>query len=714
MKVMIVDDSISARKLLHITFEQYGCTIIEAQDGKEGFDLAALHKPDIIISDGLMPRMDGFQLLRALKTDPVLKPIPFILYTSAYTGEKEAELARSLGAEAVVEKGTKPEHLWEKVCDVIKDRDACHKTSAHQAVDESNEQYLGEYSQIVATKLEETVKELEAEHALRTQAEEMIQKRLVVLTQPMEGGKITFEELFNIDDVQRLQDEFAMATGVASIITHTDGTPLTAPSNFTNLCSEIIRKTEKGRANCFKSDAAIGRHHPEGPIVQPCLSGGLWDAGAGITVGGQHIANWLIGQVRDEAQTEEKMRAYAREIGVDEASFMKAFLEVPAMSRARFERIAKVLFTFANQLSTTAYQNILQARYITERNTAVETLHLQTVELGHEVEERQRTQESLQEQAALLEEEIEKRQEAQCELEELNEQLELRVQERTSELIKRNAEVQRAYEDLKRVQAQLLQQDKMASIGQLAAGVAHEINNPIGFIISNLGSLGKYVEKLVAYLDADEKLLAGCDPAIGKIAAQERQKHKVDYIRKDLPNLIAETSDGAQRVRQIVQDLKSFSRVDGAEFVHADINEGLDSTLSIAWNELKYKATVTKDYGQLPQLWCNPGQLNQVFLNILVNASHAIVGHGEIRITTREEGGSVRIDISDTGGGIPPESVKRIFDPFFTTKEVGKGTGLGLSIAYDIVVNKHGGRIDATSEIGKGTTFSIMLPMKSE
>jgi hypothetical protein len=125
----------------------------------------------------------------------------------------------------------------------------------------------------------------------RKRAEEMIQKGLVALTQPMEGGKITFEELFNIDDVQRLQDEFAMATGVASIITHADGTPLTVPSNFTKLCSEIIRTTEKGRANCYKSDAALGRHHPEGPIVQPCLSGGLWDAGAGITVGGQHIAN---------------------------------------------------------------------------------------------------------------------------------------------------------------------------------------------------------------------------------------------------------------------------------------------------------------------------------------------------------------------------------------------------------------------------------------
>jgi two-component system NtrC family sensor kinase len=178
-----------------------------------------------------------------------------------------------------------------------------------------------------------------------------------------------------------------------------------------------------------------------------------------------------------------------------------------------------------------------------------------------------------------------------------------------------------------------------------------------------------------------------------------------------MPDLIHESSDGAQRVRQIVQDLKSFSRVDGTEFANSDINVGLESTLSIAANELKYKTTVTKEYGQLPHVWCNMGQLNQVFLNILVNAAHAIVDHGEIRITTWEENGTVRVAISDTGGGIPPENVKRIFDPFFTTKEVGKGTGLGLAIAYDIIVNKHCGQIDVESEVGVGTAFTIILPI---
>jgi signal transduction histidine kinase len=254
----------------------------------------------------------------------------------------------------------------------------------------------------------------------------------------------------------------------------------------------------------------------------------------------------------------------------------------------------------------------------------------------------------------------------------------------------------------------------MASIGLLSAGVSHEINNPMGFIISNLSSLGKYVEKVTAYLDAHEKALALYDPAIRQMEAQDRQKYKIDHICKDMPDLITETSDGAQRVRQIVQDLKLFSRSDSSDGAYSDINEGVKSTLSIAWNELKYKATIVKEYGRLPQIWCNLGQLNQVFLNILVNAAHAIEDHGEIRITTWEKAEEVLIAISDTGCGIAPENAKKIFDPFFTTKEVGKGTGLGLAIAYDIVVNKHGGRIDVTSEIGKGSTFTITLPVQRE
>jgi PAS domain S-box-containing protein len=223
----------------------------------------------------------------------------------------------------------------------------------------------------------------------RKRLEAALEQRIIALTRPLgDGQRISFEELFNLPDLQRLQDEFARATGVASIITRPDGTPLTAPSNFTPLCGEIIRRTEKGRANCFRSDAALGRCHPEGPVVQTCLSGGLWDTGASIMIGGHHVANWLIGQVRDATQTEENMRAYARSIEVDEASFLNAFRAVPAMPRARFEQIAQALFTLANQLSTMAHQNIQQARFIAERDAAEARIRCMTEELEQRVIER--------------------------------------------------------------------------------------------------------------------------------------------------------------------------------------------------------------------------------------------------------------------------------------------------------------------------------------
>ena len=216
----------------------------------------------------------------------------------------------------------------------------------------------------------------------RKQGEEALSKRIVALTQPLDDtADIAFEALFNLNDIQRIQDDFSKATGVASLITQTDGTPITRPSNFCRLCIDIIRQTPRGRRNCYRSDAIIGRHHPEGPIVQPCLSGGLWDAGASITAGGRHIANWLIGQVRNEAQSEDKMREYARSIGADEETFMQAFREVPTMSRQQFENVAQGLYTMANQLSTVAYQNMQQARFITERKNQQEELRRKNEEL---------------------------------------------------------------------------------------------------------------------------------------------------------------------------------------------------------------------------------------------------------------------------------------------------------------------------------------------
>ncbi|MGD9161783.1 MAG: PAS domain S-box protein, partial [Desulfobacteraceae bacterium] len=209
----------------------------------------------------------------------------------------------------------------------------------------------------------------------RKRMAEALEKRIVALTQPLEDAEsIAFEDLFNLSDIQHLQDLYAEAFGVAALITHPDGTPITEQSNFTVLCGEIIRKTPKGIKNCNYSDAMVGKHNPAGPNIQPCLSAGLCNAGASITVGGRHIANWLIGQVRDEAQKEEEIMAYAREIGADEAAFRAAYHQVPTMSEEQFEKAAKVLFTVTKQLSMSAYQNIQQARFITQRKRAEQAL----------------------------------------------------------------------------------------------------------------------------------------------------------------------------------------------------------------------------------------------------------------------------------------------------------------------------------------------------
>lgn len=270
--------------------------------------------------------------------------------------------------------------------------------------------------------------------------------------------------------------------------------------------------------------------------------------------------------------------------------------------------------------------------------------------------------------------------------------------------------LEKAYAELKEAQLQIFQQEKMASIGQLAAGVAHEINNPMGFISSNLTTMNKYIDRLAEFIAAGDQLLAG-NAGTGELSGI-RKRLKIDYIMEDARQLIAESQDGADRVRRIVQDLKSFSRVDQTESATVNLNEALETTINIAWNEIKYVATLDRQFGDIPPVKCFPQQLNQVFLNLLVNAAHAIgENQGTITVRTWSEREDVYISVADTGCGIPAEIRQRIFEPFFTTKEVGKGTGLGLSISYDIV-RKHGGEISVESEIGHGSTFVVKLPLE--
>jgi hemerythrin-like metal-binding protein/PAS domain S-box-containing protein len=300
-----------------------------------------------------------------------------------------------------------------------------------------------------------------------------------------------------------------------------------------------------------------------------------------------------------------------------------------------------------------------------------------------------------------------------------NIQLEEQVKNRTQELIKINQALEsekdqmlRLNSQLREAQEHLLQSEKLASIGQLAAGVAHEINNPIGYINSNLGSLKNYIDNLLELVEKYEKTEAS-NTDTEQLKDIKAFKHKIDleYLKSDVLDLLDESHEGATRVKKIIQDLKDFSHQGGEDMWEwTDLHSGIESTLNIVGSELKYKATIIKEFGDLPEVKCLPHQLNQVFMNLLVNAAHAIEHEGTITIRTGTENEQVWVEISDTGKGIAPEHLSKIFDPFFTTKPVGSGTGLGLSVSYTII-KKHQGNIKLTSQLGQGTTFRIILPI---
>ncbi len=271
------------------------------------------------------------------------------------------------------------------------------------------------------------------------------------------------------------------------------------------------------------------------------------------------------------------------------------------------------------------------------------------------------------------------------------------------------------------LQSQLVQQEKMAGIGQLSAGIAHEINNPLGYTQSNLNTLKKYLAKIKFFLETlrnlESTLQTENQEAIQRLIADihaSRKKNKIDVIYDDMEDIISESISGLYRIEKIVKSLLGFSRSSiNSELEDYDLNKGLTDTLAIANNEIKYFAKVIEDLGTIPYIKAAGGSINQVLLNLILNAVHAIketAQEGILTLKTFEKDGYICCEITDNGIGIPETNFEHIFTPFFTTKPVGMGTGLGLSIAYDIIVNKHAGRIEVASELGKGTTFTISLP----
>ncbi len=448
-------------------------------------------------------------------------------------------------------------------------------------------------------------------------SEEALKKRILSLTSPKGSGEpLHLLDLFTREELQLLQDRFANATGVASLITEPDGTPITEPSNFCALC-DLIRSTEPGLRNCRVSDAEIGRLNTKSVRVQPCLSGGLWDAGTGIEVAGQHIGNWLVGQVRDESQSEEKIRSYAREIGVDEDAAAEAFSHVKPMSNEQFQKVAEAVFILAKQLSNMAYQNVLQARVIANWE---------------------------------------------------------------------GAEQERA-----KIEEQFVQAQKMESIGRLTSGIAHDFNN----------------------------LLTGITGAV--------QLAQMKVEKKDpLYETLGEINIAAMRAADLTQQLLSFSRKRVSEQQVFNLNELIHDMSRLLMRIIGENITLN-----IPQtgdveysILGYPGQVEQILVNMVVNARDAMSGGGSLTLDTvllsSEEARAlfaeelppgetwVTLIVSDSGKGIEDAVLPFIFTPFFTTKSEGKGTGLGLSTVKTIM-ERHGGTITVRTTVGSGTRFILFF-----
>ncbi|MHC1744775.1 MAG: PocR ligand-binding domain-containing protein [Syntrophobacteraceae bacterium] len=540
---------------------------------------------------------------------------------------------------------------------------------------------------------------------------------------------IAFEDLFDLQDIQRLQDLFALAFGVATLITRPDGTPITQPSNFTTLCGEIIRKTEKGSRNCNLSDAMVGRYNASGPNIQACLSAGLCNAGVAISVDGRHIANWLIGQVRSEALDEERILRYAREIDVDEATFRAAYLQVPFMPQEQFERVAEVLFVVANQISTSAYQNIQQGRLILELKRAEENLR-----------KYERIVSGSQDVMALISRD--------CTYEAVNERflaahgrLRAEVLGRTvpdimGEIVFRETIQSRIVQALagetvryeatfdfaglgrkimdityfpvfdetgqvdgvvlnardvtetRNLEEQLMQAQKLESIGTLASGVAHEINNPVNGIMN-------YAQLIMDRMVED-------DPS-----------------RELAHEIVHET----ERVATIVRNLLTFARHEKQSHSPAHLSDILSAALSLTravmrHDQIDLRLEIPDD---LPRIKCRSQQIQQVLMNLLTNARDSLnerySGYSpekKLLVSAKEiqkQGHRfIRTTVEDSGTGISLDNRGRIFDPFFTTKPKESGTGLGLSISYGIVKD-HGGDLTVESEPGVFTRFHMDLPV---
>ncbi len=566
---------------------------------------------------------------------------------------------------------------------------------------------------------------------------------------------IAFTDLFDLDAIQKLQDSFARATGVGSLITEPDGTPITRPSNFCSFCA-LIRATEAGRRNCRKSDTAIGRHNPSGPTIRPCLSAGLWDAGASITVNGRHIASWLAGQIRVETAHKPSVLAYAREIGADEQAIASAYDQVTVMPLEQFRNVCEFLFLLANILSLRAFQYLLLRNSVAEISTA----HADAKRLRNFLNNIIDSMPSIlvgvdaqglvthwnmgavsatgfdknQARGRLLADvlptlagnmgqvikAIHERKPVECDM--LQEVVDgsLRYTDiSVYPLIANGIEgaVIRVDDVTERIRIEelIIQSEKMLSIGGLAAGIAHEVNNPLAAIQGNARLLAKRL------LEDSPK-----NQTVAASSGTNFQAVKNYVLQRGIETMIKGISESSLQAGRVVSNMLGFSRKSDGSYGRHDILEILERAVNLLKNgqdseqEYHFKDILfTREYAEnLPEVYCEPTNLQQAFFNILKNGAQAMIGHfpssgraPHFVLRCSQNGAYIHVEISDNGPGMSPKILRRIFEPFFTTKGIGVGTGLGMSIAYFIIAKSLGGSLSATSVQDQGATFHADIPV---
>jgi PAS domain S-box-containing protein len=567
----------------------------------------------------------------------------------------------------------------------------------------------------------------------RCRMQNAIQKRILALTRPLnEAAEVTFEDLFDLKEIQRIQDEFSDATGVTSAIFALDGTEITEVSNTSYFCRHIIRTTPKGCANCAKSDKTLAQEFdPKAPMVKRCQSAGLWDGCIGIMIGDRHIANWTLGQVRDENHTEEQALQYAREIDADEQEFLEAFRKLPRMSGEHFKQIAQALFTLANQLATSAYQNIQQARFIADEQRRTEEHHrlstainqspeavvitgpdgiIQYVNPAFEAITGYSSKEVFGKNPSILKSGthdasfysnlwktinagkvwegrfINKRKSGELYTEEAS----ISPVKNPSGAITGYVAVKRNITEELLKEEQFRQSQKMEAVGQLAGGIAHDFNNILQAILG-------FSEILLTRLKGDSV-----------------EHHNASEIQK-----------ASKRAAELIRQLLAFSRKQPVERKRINLNAELSDAEVLLQIMLGKKVSCRFELSNdLHPIYADHSQLTQIIMNLAVNARDAMPNGGRLTLATEnitfepqaiagmpeaEPGSFVCLSVTDTGCGMSPEVRNHLFEPFFTTKAVGQGTGLGLAVVYGIV--KQGkGWIHVYSEEGLGSTFKIYLP----